>query len=195
MGGDARTVRRGVPLTAMPTIITHAIVLLSAALALRRPRPTPPVALAGAVLAMLPDADVIGFRFGVAYDAAWGPSRRDPFAGRRRPCHGVACLDLAPRANASWPPPSCSSRQRRTACSTCPTNGGLGVALVLAGRDRPATFSRGSRSRSPRSGRASSPRAASRRCCPSFVLVVGCPAPCCLPVGWLIRRKRPAALT
>jgi inner membrane protein len=48
----------------MPTILSHAIVPLAVAAAL--------VALLGAVLAVLPDADVIGFKLGVAYGADWG---------------------------------------------------------------------------------------------------------------------------
>jgi inner membrane protein len=56
----------------MPTILSHAIVPLAAAAALGPKRIAPRVALLGAVLAVLPDADVIGFRFGLAYGAEWG---------------------------------------------------------------------------------------------------------------------------
>lgn len=52
--------------------MTHAIVPLAFAVAARPGRIAPRVALAGAVLAILPDADVIGFRFGIAYADAWG---------------------------------------------------------------------------------------------------------------------------
>ena len=56
----------------MPTIMTHAIVPLAIAAAAGRARISPRVALAGAVLAMLPDADVIGFAFGIDYADPWG---------------------------------------------------------------------------------------------------------------------------
>ena len=51
----------------MPTIITHAIVPLAVAGVVGPSRISPRLALAGAVLAMLPDADVIGFKFGIEY--------------------------------------------------------------------------------------------------------------------------------
>jgi inner membrane protein len=56
----------------MPTIISHAIVPLAVAAALGPQRIVPRVALTGAVLAMLPDADVIGFPLGIEYAAPWG---------------------------------------------------------------------------------------------------------------------------
>ena len=56
----------------MPTILTHAIVPLTIAGAAGPSRISPKLALAGAVLAMLPDADVIGFKFGVEYADTWG---------------------------------------------------------------------------------------------------------------------------
>ncbi|MFM5930117.1 MAG: metal-dependent hydrolase [Novosphingobium sp.] len=56
----------------MPTIVTHAIVPLTIASAAGRDRINPPIAMAGALLAMLPDADVLGFRFGIAYADNWG---------------------------------------------------------------------------------------------------------------------------
>lgn len=56
----------------MPTIITHAIVPLTLAGIAGRRRIAPAVAMGGALLAMVPDADVLGFRFGVAYADNWG---------------------------------------------------------------------------------------------------------------------------
>lgn len=56
----------------MPTIITHALVPLAVALAAGPMRIVPVVAVAGAVLAMAPDADVIGFALGVDYADSWG---------------------------------------------------------------------------------------------------------------------------
>lgn len=56
----------------MPTILTHAIVPLACAAAAGRGVVSPKLAVAGAVLAMAPDADVIGFALGVDYGATWG---------------------------------------------------------------------------------------------------------------------------
>ncbi|APE27241.1 metal-dependent hydrolase [Aurantiacibacter gangjinensis] len=56
----------------MPTIMTHAIVPLAMAAAAGRDRISPKIAIAGAVLAVAPDADVIGFALGVDYGDPWG---------------------------------------------------------------------------------------------------------------------------
>ena len=56
----------------MPTIFTHAIVPLACAAAAGRGVISPKLAVAGVVLAMAPDADVIGFAFGIDYGDAWG---------------------------------------------------------------------------------------------------------------------------
>ncbi len=56
----------------MPTIMTHAMVPLAIAVAAGRKRIAPSVTIAGMVLAMAPDADVIGFKLGIAYASAWG---------------------------------------------------------------------------------------------------------------------------
>jgi inner membrane protein len=51
----------------MPTIFTHAIIPLAAGLALGKDRIPLPVIVAGVALVMLPDADVVGFKFGIEY--------------------------------------------------------------------------------------------------------------------------------
>ena len=56
----------------MPTIMSHALLPLTAAVALGPRRIARPLTVAGAVLAMMPDADVVGFRFGVTYADDWG---------------------------------------------------------------------------------------------------------------------------
>ncbi len=56
----------------MPTIMAHAIVPLALALALGPARIPRAVAITGAVFAMLPDADVVGFKFGIDYADSWG---------------------------------------------------------------------------------------------------------------------------
>lgn len=56
----------------MPTVITHAAVPLCLGLGLGRKIIPPRLLLAGVVLAMLPDADVLAFKFGVAYGNVFG---------------------------------------------------------------------------------------------------------------------------
>ena len=56
----------------MCTIMTHALLPLTAAGVLGARRVPLGLALAGAALAMLPDADVIGFRFGIDYGSVLG---------------------------------------------------------------------------------------------------------------------------
>lgn len=56
----------------MPTIFTHAIIPLAAGFALGPQRVPVRLALAGAALAILPDADVLGFKLGLAYADDWG---------------------------------------------------------------------------------------------------------------------------
>lgn len=56
----------------MPTIITHAAVPLCLGVGLGMRTIPPRLLLTGVVLAMLPDADVLAFKFGVAYGNAFG---------------------------------------------------------------------------------------------------------------------------
>jgi len=56
----------------MPTVFSHALLPLAAAAALGRRRVPVPLAIAGAALAVLPDLDVAGFRFGLGYASEWG---------------------------------------------------------------------------------------------------------------------------
>lgn len=56
----------------MPTVITHALVPLAAGLALGSRRVPPRLLMAGMVAAMLPDADVLAFKLGIAYADAFG---------------------------------------------------------------------------------------------------------------------------
>ena len=55
----------------MPTIISHAAVPLAIGLGLGARRIPRPLLIAGIAAAMLPDADVILFRFGVTADSIW----------------------------------------------------------------------------------------------------------------------------
>ena len=56
----------------MPTVITHAAVPLCIALGLGSKVIPPRLLFAGIILAMLPDADVLSFNFGVAYGNVFG---------------------------------------------------------------------------------------------------------------------------
>jgi inner membrane protein len=55
----------------MPTIISHAAVPLAIGAGFGNRRIPRPLLLTGAIASMLPDADVILFRFGATYDSAW----------------------------------------------------------------------------------------------------------------------------
>lgn len=56
----------------MPTIMSHAAVPIAGALMLGRSNLATPVVATGIIFSMLPDADVIGFRFGIDYADSWG---------------------------------------------------------------------------------------------------------------------------
>lgn len=56
----------------MPTVITHAAVPLCIGLGLGSKAIPPRLLFAGIILAMLPDADVLSFKFGVAYGNVFG---------------------------------------------------------------------------------------------------------------------------
>lgn len=64
----------------MPTIVTHAAVPLCLGLGLGARVIPPRLLFAGMALAMLPDADVLAFKFGIAYGNIFGSSR---FTGER----------------------------------------------------------------------------------------------------------------
>jgi len=115
----------------MPTVITHAVVPLLIGTAAGRRAISPRLLAAGAVAAMLPDADVLAFKFGIAYADAFG---------HRGATHSIAlALALAALAACAW-------RLLRTtpgrafvfvglAALSHPlldalTDGGLGVALA-----------------------------------------------------------------
>ena len=55
----------------MPTIVSHAAVPLALGLGLGKKRIPGPLLLAGMAASMLPDADVLLFRFGATYDTPW----------------------------------------------------------------------------------------------------------------------------
>lgn len=112
----------------MPTILTHAVVPLAAAALLGPNRIPAPLALGGAVLAMLPDLDVIAFRLGIAYEAAWG---------HRGATHSLAIAavlaGLALALSRRWRNRAAALFLFASAAShgllDCLTDGGKGVAL------------------------------------------------------------------
>lgn len=52
--------------------MSHAAIPIAGALMLGRRRVPMPIILTGIALAMLPDADVVGFKFGIEYADSWG---------------------------------------------------------------------------------------------------------------------------
>ena len=113
----------------MPTIITHAVVPLALAVAAGPKRIPASVAVAGAALAMVPDADVIGFGFGIDYADTWG---------HRGATHALAFALLVTAALALiWRQarsPLCFAFLFLAAAShgllDSLTDGGLGIALL-----------------------------------------------------------------
>jgi inner membrane protein len=114
----------------MPTIMTHAVVPLALGWALG-PRMIPPrLLVAGAIAAMLPDADVVAFKLGIAY--------ADDF-GHRGASHSftfAAILAVFGALASRWlrAPPSRAALWLFVCAASHPlldalTDGGLGVAL------------------------------------------------------------------
>lgn len=115
----------------MPTVITHAIVPLALGWAMGRKSMPTGLLLAGAAVAMLPDADVIAFRLGIDYADQ---------LGHRGATHSLMfaamigllgvwaarLLDVAPWRAALWLAACTASHPLFDAM----TNGGLGVAAL-----------------------------------------------------------------
>ncbi|WP_141456112.1 metal-dependent hydrolase [Pseudoxanthomonas sp. z9] len=115
----------------MPTVFAHALVPIAIGLGLGSRRIPPRLLMAGAAAAMLPDADVVAFKFGIAYADA---------LGHRGASHSVvfalllgvlAALCRSPLRARAW------TAFLFVACSGLShplldmlTNGGLGVALL-----------------------------------------------------------------
>jgi len=115
----------------MPTIITHAAIPLLLGAAAGKQRISRPLLYAGAVAAMLPDADVLGFKFGIPYADAFG---------HRGAAHSIAFALLLAVLTAVLHRPLRTSPLRafgfvglatllHPLLDAC-TNGGLGVALL-----------------------------------------------------------------
>ncbi len=116
---------------AMPTIFSHAAVPLLLGAAAGRRRISRPLLAAGAVAAILPDADVLSFRLGIPYADAFG---------HRGACHSIAFALLVAVLAAACHRPLRSTPWRALlfvglAALSHPlldamTDGGLGVALA-----------------------------------------------------------------
>jgi inner membrane protein len=115
----------------MPTIISHAVVPLLLGAAAGRRRISRPLLVAGAIAAMLPDADVLSFKLGIAYADAFG---------HRGAFHSIA-FALLPALLAAVLHKSLRTSAWRAATFVglsaishplldALTNGGLGVALA-----------------------------------------------------------------
>ena len=115
----------------MPTILTHPVVPLALALGLGRKRVSPRLLAAGAVVSILPDLDVVAFRLGIPYAAAFG---------HRGFSHSLLFALLVALAGASLYRPLRSRFGRAFLflfCATAShgvldalTNGGLGIAFL-----------------------------------------------------------------
>jgi len=114
----------------MPTVMTHAVLPLVLGTALGRRAVPPRLLLAGAIAAVLPDADVAAFGLGIAYADDFGhrgASHSLLFAAGIALCGALLATPLRTtrwRA-AAWLFASAASHPLLDAL----TNGGLGVAL------------------------------------------------------------------
>ncbi|MDR0481518.1 MAG: metal-dependent hydrolase [Gallionellaceae bacterium] len=114
----------------MPTIFTHAAVPLMLGAAVGRRRVSAPLLVAGAVAAMLPDADVLGFALHVPYASAFGhrgATHSLAFALLLAVVAALCCrwLRTTPWRGAVFVGLAALSHPLLDAC----TNGGLGVGL------------------------------------------------------------------
>ena len=113
----------------MPTILSHALVPLAVAALAGPARISPRVAMGGALLAMLPDADVITFHFGVAYGDTWGhrgAAHSLIFAGLIVTALGTAI----PKLRQGWTLPFLFLAMASHGLLDTLTDGGKGVALL-----------------------------------------------------------------
>lgn len=86
----------------MPTIITHAAVPLLLGAAAGRRAISPRLLAAGAIAAMLPDADVLAFKFGIAYADTFGHRGATHSIGMALALGAVAALAYRPLRSTPW---------------------------------------------------------------------------------------------
>lgn len=112
----------------MPTVVSHALVPLTVAIAAGLKRIPPRTALAGMLLAMAPDSDVIGFRFGISYDSVWGHrGAMHSLAMGTALALGIAAL--VPALRKGWSIPFLFFAAASHGLIDTMTDGGRGVAL------------------------------------------------------------------
>lgn len=115
----------------MPTILTHPVVPLAMAMGLGRGVISQRLLTAGVVASVLPDLDVVAFRFGIPYAAD---------LGHRGFSHSLLFALMVAFIGASWSRPFLSTPKRSFGflfVATAShgildafTNGGLGIALL-----------------------------------------------------------------
>ncbi|HZX77259.1 metal-dependent hydrolase [Lysobacter sp.] len=115
----------------MPTVFTHAVVPLAACIALGSRRIGPRLLVAGVLVAMLPDADVVALKLGIAYADA---------LGHRGASHSLLFASviglIGALAHRTLRAPAWLAALWLFACTASHplldalTNGGLGVALL-----------------------------------------------------------------
>jgi inner membrane protein len=113
----------------MPTVMTHALVPLAAGLMLGRAQVPPRIIVAGMILAMVPDADVIGFRLGIEYGDPWGHRGASHSFFAAAVVGGVVAFALRPTRLAVAALFLFGSMASHGLLDTL-TNGGLGAALL-----------------------------------------------------------------
>lgn len=113
----------------MPTIFTHAVVPLALAAAAGRGVISPKLALVGAVLAMAPDADVIGFRLGIEYADTWGHRGATHSLVFAAICAGIVCMAWD-RARSMFAFIFLTAAMASHGLLDTLTSGGLGAALL-----------------------------------------------------------------
>ncbi len=113
----------------MPTLMSHAVVPLAIGLALGPKHITKPVLIAGVVLAMLPDVDVVAFLLNIDYAHQFGHrgASHSLFAAL---VMGGLVSALMPRARALGPCLFLIASMMSHALLDTLTDGGLGAALL-----------------------------------------------------------------
>ncbi|MET1077505.1 MAG: metal-dependent hydrolase [Pseudomonas sp.] len=115
----------------MTTLISHPLPILALGLALGSRIIGPRLMLAGALLACLPDADVLAFKLGIAYADPWGHRGASHSLLFAAACGlllalGSRLLRTGPLKAGLWGFLACASHGALDAL----TNGGLGVAFA-----------------------------------------------------------------
>ncbi len=118
----------------MPTAPTHAVAAFALGVAFQRPGVPRRLWVTGAALSMVPDLDVIGFRFGVEYGALWGHRGLTHSLTFAAFLAGATCLIWFRRGAGSLSPAAAWSYLATALAShgllDALTDGGLGIAFL-----------------------------------------------------------------